>query len=129
VLPYFVPLQLDALSEGVAGAPCEPRIVAGGDEHGPSQVMLIELGSKLVQGTVAEHDPAGQAGSRAAQAAAQAPAGITGGASAGRPAEQPQIDALQQQIRDLQRATTMDAAPEPPAAVAARASRPAGQPI
>jgi hypothetical protein len=26
--------------------------------------MLIELGSKLVQGTVAEHDTAGQAGSR-----------------------------------------------------------------
>ena len=40
-----------------------------------------------------------------------------------------QINALQQQIRDLQRATTTDAAPEPPAAAAAEASRPARQPI
>jgi sec-independent protein translocase protein TatA len=63
-----------------------------------------------------------------AQAAAQAPAGITGSASGGQPARQAQIGALQQQIRDLQRAAAADAAPEPPAAAAAEASRPAGQP-
>jgi sec-independent protein translocase protein TatA len=64
-----------------------------------------------------------------APAAAQAPAEITADASGEQPARQAQIDALQQQIGDLQRATAMDAAPEPPAAAAAEASRPAGQPI
>ena len=63
-----------------------------------------------------------------AQAAVQAPTEITAGASAEQPAQQTQIDALQQ-IRDLQRATTTDAAPEPSAAVAAEAARPARQPI
>ena len=66
-----------------------------------------------------------------AQAAAQAPAEITAGASAGQPARQAQIDALQQQIGDLQRRPpwTPDAAPQAPAAAAAEASRPARQPI
>ena len=63
-----------------------------------------------------------------AQAAAQVPAEVTAGAPGGRPA-QAQIVALQQQIRDLQRTAATDAAPEPPAAAAAEASRPAGQPI
>jgi len=63
-----------------------------------------------------------------AQAAAQAPAEITAGASGYQPAQQAQIDALQQ-IRDLQRATTTDAALKPPAAAAAETSRPARQPI
>jgi sec-independent protein translocase protein TatA len=48
------------------------------------------------------------------QAAAQAPAEITAGGSGYQPVRQAQIAALQQQIRDLQRAAT---------------SRPAGQPI
>jgi sec-independent protein translocase protein TatA len=64
-----------------------------------------------------------------AQGAAQVPAEVTVGASGDQPAQQALIDALQQQIRDLQRATTTDAAPEPPAAAAAEASRPARQPI
>jgi sec-independent protein translocase protein TatA len=64
-----------------------------------------------------------------AQAAAQAPAEITVGASAGQPAQQAQIDALQQQIRDLQQTATMDAAPKTPAAAAAETPRPARQPI
>jgi len=42
------------------------------------------------------------------QTAVQEPAEITAGASAGQPARQAQIDALQQQIRDLQRAAAMD---------------------
>ena len=59
-----------------------------------------------------------------AQAAAQAPAEITVGASGEQPTQRAQIDALQQQIRDLQRAAAMDAAPTTPAAAAAEASRP-----
>ena len=64
-----------------------------------------------------------------AQAAVREPAEITAGAPAGQPARQAQIDALPQQIRDLQRTAAMDAAPTAPAAAAAEASRPAGQPI
>jgi sec-independent protein translocase protein TatA len=60
-----------------------------------------------------------------APAAAQVPAEVTAGASGEQSVQRAQIDALQQQIRDLQRATTTDAAPEPPAAAAAEASRPA----
>ena len=49
-----------------------------------------------------------------AQETVQAPAEITAGAPGGQAAPQAQIDALQQQLRDLQRAATMDA--ETPAA-------------
>jgi sec-independent protein translocase protein TatA len=68
-----------------------------------------------------------ESGSPGAQAPVQAPAEITAGAPAGQSAQQTQIDALQQQIRDLQRATTTDAAPKVPAAAAAEASHPARQ--
>jgi sec-independent protein translocase protein TatA len=64
-----------------------------------------------------------------APGAAQAPAEITAGASGDQPAQQAQIDALQQQMRDLQRTAAMDASPETPAAAAAEASSPARQPI
>jgi sec-independent protein translocase protein TatA len=64
-----------------------------------------------------------------APAAVPAPAEITAGASGGQPARQAQIDALQQQIRDLQDAAAMDGAPRTPAAAASKASRPARQPI
>ena len=60
-----------------------------------------------------------------AQAEAQAPAELTAGALA----QHAQIDALQQQIRDLQRAAAMDAAPKAPAAAAAEAFGPARQPV
>jgi sec-independent protein translocase protein TatA len=63
-----------------------------------------------------------------AQAAARAPAELTASASGEQPAQGAQIDALQQQIRDLQRAAAMDAAPTTPAAATAEASRPARQP-
>ena len=56
-----------------------------------------------------------------AQAVVQAPAEITVSASA----SHAQINALQQQIRDLQRAAATDAAPKTPAAAAAEATRPA----
>ena len=64
-----------------------------------------------------------------APAAVQAPAEITAGASGEQPARQAQIDALRQQIRDLQRAAAMDGAPKAPTATAAAAPRSARQPI
>ena len=70
-----------------------------------------------------ESDPPG------APAAAGEPAGVTAGTPAGLPARQAQTGALQQQIGDLQRTAAMDGAPAAPAAAAAEASRPAGQPI
>jgi len=57
-----------------------------------------------------------------AQAVTQEPAEITASASA----QRAQIDALQQKIRDLQRAAATDAAPTTPAA---EACRPARQPV
>ena len=81
---------------------------------------------KEVQG-LHEDEPASRLSG--VQAAAQAPAEVTVGASGEQSAQRAQIDALQQQIRDLQRATAMDAAPTTPAAAASEASRPARQPI
>ena len=63
-----------------------------------------------------------------AQPAAQAPAGLTAAAAGGQPAQQAQIDAVQRQIGDLQRAAAADAEPQTAAAAAAEASRPARQP-
>ena len=59
----------------------------------------------------------------------QAPAEITAGAPGVRTAPPAQLDALQQQIRDLQRAAATDTAPKAPAAAAAGTSRPARQPV
>jgi sec-independent protein translocase protein TatA len=64
-----------------------------------------------------------------AQETVQGPAEITAGAPGVQAAPQTQIDALQQQIRDLQRSAATDAAPKAPAAAAAGASRPARQPV
>ena len=58
-------------------------------------------------------------------AAVEAPAEITAGAPGGQPVPQAQIDALQQQIRDLKRATAMDTTPKTPVTADAEASRPA----
>jgi sec-independent protein translocase protein TatA len=72
-----------------------------------------------VQG-LREDEP--ESGPSPAPAAAQAPAEITA-APAQQPDQQSQIDALQQQIRDLQRAATMDAVPSTTAGAAAEAQR------
>jgi sec-independent protein translocase protein TatA len=64
-----------------------------------------------------------------AEPTVQAPAEITAGAPGGQPVPQAQIDALQQQIRDLQRAAATDTTPKTPVTVDAGASRPARQPI
>ena len=63
-----------------------------------------------------------------AQAMVQAPAEIAAGASDEQSAPQAQIDALQQQIRDLQRAAAADAAPTTAAAAATETSRSTPQP-
>jgi sec-independent protein translocase protein TatA len=80
---------------------------------------------KEVQGL---HEDEPESRPPAAPATVRAPAEITASAPGEQPAQQVQGDALQQ-IGDPQRATAVDAAPEPPAAVAAEASRPARQPI
>jgi sec-independent protein translocase protein TatA len=59
------------------------------------------------------HEEAPDVASAAAQPAAQAPAALT---AAGPPDQRTEIAALQQQIRDLQRAAAMDAVPVTPAA-------------
>jgi sec-independent protein translocase protein TatA len=73
---------------------------------------------KEVQGL---HEDEPESRPSGAATVAQPPAEITAAASAQAPVEpgqQSQIDALQQQIRDLQRAATMDAAPKTPAEAA-----------
>jgi sec-independent protein translocase protein TatA len=81
---------------------------------------------KEVQGLHEDEPESRPAG---APAAVQEPAEITAGAPGGQPTRQARIDALQQQIRDLQRTAATDAAPPTPAAAAAEAPRPAGQPV
>jgi hypothetical protein len=63
-----------------------------------------------VQGLHEDETPSAPSAPQATapQATAQPPAEIT----AGQQDQQSQIDALQQQIRDMQRASTMDAVPE-----------------
>ena len=63
-----------------------------------------------------------------APAAVQAPAEITASAPGEQPAQQAQSDALQQQIRDLQRAATMDTPPSSPVQAGAAAEPQRTQP-
>jgi sec-independent protein translocase protein TatA len=106
-------------------------IVLFGSKKLPSAARSLGQSMRILKKEVqGMHEDEPEAGPSGAQAAAQAPAGIAGGASAQPPtqppAQQTQIDALQQQIRDLQRAAAMDAAPTP-AAAAAEAPRLAEQ--
>jgi sec-independent protein translocase protein TatA len=103
-------------------------IVLFGSKKLPSAARSLGQSMRILKKEVhGLHEP--ESSPPGAQAAAQAPAEITVGASGEHPTQRVQIDALQQQIRDLQRAAAMDAAPTTPAAAAAGASRPAGQPI
>jgi sec-independent protein translocase protein TatA len=105
-------------------------IVLFGSKKLPSAARSLGQSMRILKKEVQGlHEDEPESHSPGAQAAAQAPAEITAGASGGQPARQAQIDALQRQIRDLQRAAAIDAVPESPAAVAAGASRSAGQPI
>jgi sec-independent protein translocase protein TatA len=106
-------------------------IVLFGSKKLPSAARSLGQSMRILKKEVQGlHEDEPEAGPSGAQAAARAPAEIAGGASAQPPtqppAQQTQIDALQQQIRDLQRAAAMDAAPTP-AAAAAEAPRLAGQ--
>jgi sec-independent protein translocase protein TatA len=105
-------------------------IVLFGSKKLPSAARSLGQSMRILKKEVHSlHEDAPDSRPPGAQAAAQAPAEITADASGDQPAQQAQIDALQQQIGDLQRTTTTDAALKPPAAAAAEASRPARQPI
>jgi sec-independent protein translocase protein TatA len=75
---------------------------------------------KEVQGL---HEDDAEAHPSAAPTAAQTPAEITAAAQVQQPDPQAQIDALQQQIRDMQRAATIDAVPATSNGAAAEASK------
>jgi sec-independent protein translocase protein TatA len=89
-------------------------IVLFGSKKLPSAARSLGQSMRILKKEVqGMHEDEPESGPSDAQAAAQAPAGIADGVSAGPPAQQTQLDALQQQIRDLQRAAAMDAAPAP----------------
>jgi sec-independent protein translocase protein TatA len=72
---------------------------------------------KEVQSLHEDDEPVSGASSASGPSAAFPPPAEI--AASQQPEQQAQIDALQQQIRDLQRAATMDAVPKTPAGVAA----------
>jgi sec-independent protein translocase protein TatA len=105
-------------------------IVLFGSKKLPSAARSLGQSMRILKKEVqGPHEDEPESRPPDAQAAVQAPAEITAGASGEQPAQQAQIDALQQQIRDVQRTAAMDAAPAAPAAAPAEASRPARQPI
>jgi sec-independent protein translocase protein TatA len=105
-------------------------IVLFGSKKLPSAARSLGQSMRILKREVQGlHEDEPESRPPGAPAAAREPAEITAGAPAGEPARQAQIDALQQQIRDLQRTAAMDAAPTTPAAQGAEAPRPARQPI
>jgi sec-independent protein translocase protein TatA len=105
-------------------------IVLFGSKKLPSAARSLGQSMRILKREVQGlHEDEPESRPPGAPAAAREPAEITAGAPAGVPARQAQIDALQQQIRDLQPTAAMDAAPTTPAAPAAEAPRPARQPI
>jgi sec-independent protein translocase protein TatA len=104
-------------------------IVLFGSKKLPSAARSLGQSMRILKKEVQGlHEDEPESHSPGAQAAAQAPAEITAGASGGQPARQAQIDALQRQIPDLQRGPHRRRSGVA-AAVAAGASRSAGQPI
>ena len=119
-------------------SPCKILIVA--------LVIIVLFGSKKLPGAARSlgqsmrilkkevhglHEDEPEPRPAGAQPAVRAPAETTAAAAGGQPARQAQIDALQQQVSDLQRAAAADAADQTPVAAAAAAdqtSRPARQP-
>jgi sec-independent protein translocase protein TatA len=102
-------------------------IVLFGSKKLPSAARSLGQSMRILKKEVQGlHEDEPESHSPDAEQAALAPAEITADASGGQPGRQTQIGALQQQIRDLQCASTSDAVREPPAAVAAGASRPSG---
>ncbi len=102
-------------------------IVLFGSKKLPSAARSLGQSMRILKKEVQGlHEDEPESRPPGAPVAAQAPAEITAGAPGEQPAQQAQIDALQQQTGDLQRAAAVDAAPKTPAA-AAEASRPARQ--
>ena len=105
-------------------------IVLFGSKKLPSAARSLGQSMRILKREVQGlHEDEPESGRSGAQAAVREPAEITAGAPAGQPARQAQIDALQQQIGDLQRTAAMDAASAAPAAAVGEAHRPAGQPV
>ena len=105
-------------------------IVLFGSKKLPSAARSLGQSMRILKKEVQGlHEDEPESRPSGAQAAGQEPAEITVGASGEQPTQRAQIDALQQQIRDLQRAAAIDATPTTPVAAAAEASRPARQPI
>jgi sec-independent protein translocase protein TatA len=104
-------------------------IVLFGSKKLPSAARSLGQSMRILKKEVQGlHEDEPEPRASGAPAAVQAPAEITAGAPGEQPAPQAQIDVLQQQIRDLQRAAATDAGPKTPAAAAAGASHPARQP-
>jgi sec-independent protein translocase protein TatA len=105
-------------------------IVLFGSKKLPSAARSLGQSMRILKKEVQGlHEDEPESGPASAQAAVQAPAEITADAPGGQPGQQAHIGEPRQQLGDLQRAAAMDAAPQTPAAAAAEASRPAGQPI
>ena len=103
-------------------------IVLFGSKKLPSAARSLGQSMRILKKEVQGlHEDEPESRPSGTQAAVRAPAENTVGASGGQPARQAQIDALQQQTRDVQRAAATDAAPKTPAAAAAEAP-PARQP-
>ena len=106
-------------------------IVLFGSKKLPSTARSLGQSMRILKKEVhGLHEDEPESRPSGAQAAVQAPAEITPGASGEQPGQRAQIDALQQQIRDLRRAAAMDGVPKTPAAAtAAEASRSTRRPI
>jgi sec-independent protein translocase protein TatA len=84
-------------------------IVLFGSKKLPSAARSLGQSMRILKKEVQGlHEDEPESRPPGAPAAAQAPAEITAGAPGCQPARQAQTGALQQQIRDLQRAATMD---------------------
>jgi sec-independent protein translocase protein TatA len=90
-------------------------IVLFGSKKLPSAARSLGQSMRILKKEVQGlHEDEPESSPPGAQAAAPAPAEITVGASGEQPAQRVQIDALQQQIGDLQRAAATDAGPKTP---------------
>ncbi len=104
-------------------------LVLFGSKKLPSAARSLGQSMRILKREVQGlHEAEAESRPPGAPALAHEPAEITAVAPAGQQARQAQIDALQQQVRDLQRAAAIDAAPKMTVAAAGEASRPARQP-
>ena len=109
-----------AMTKALACAWAKDNIQVNAMLPGWIDTPLTQTARKEVQGL---HEDEPESGPSTAQAAAQAPAEITAAPAQQPDHQQSQIDALQQQIRDLQRASAMDAVPTTTAGAPVEAQR------